>query len=147
MTAPSDDIWQLPALSVMQPYAWLLAAGWKDIENRDWKDSNPGLKFRGRFLIHTGKRMFPGFHGPDDWDWPHITRPDRLDLGGIVGVAEIVDAVTASTSEWFYGKWGLVIRNAALLPFRPCLGQRGFFRPDFSPGAHPRVAGAPQAAA
>jgi hypothetical protein len=121
----------LLALSIQQPWAWLIAAGHKDIENRDWKPWNPGLKFRGSFLIHTGLR----FDGPDDaneWAWPDINRPVDFDMGGIVGEAEIVGVVTESSSRWFYGPYGLVIRNAKRLPFRPCVGQLGFFRPDYS---------------
>jgi len=42
----------LPALSIWQPWAWLIANGYKDIENRTW-----WTKFRGPFLIHASKRM------------------------------------------------------------------------------------------
>lgn len=121
----------LPALSVLQPWAWLLAEGHKDIENRDWKSWNPGLKFRGPFIIHTGIK-FDGEDDANDWAWPRIERPEHFDRGGIVGMAEIVDAVTESKSPWFFGRYGLVIRNARPLPFRPCVGQLGFFRPDYA---------------
>jgi len=83
------------ALSIMQPWAWLIAHGHKDIENRDWKPYNPGLRFRGRFLIHTGKRIDPDFEdegGIDwsNWTWPDIEMPEGFEVGGIVGEAEIV---------------------------------------------------------
>lgn len=39
----------MKALSIRQPYAWLIVNGFKDIENRDWP-----TKFRGRVLIHAG---------------------------------------------------------------------------------------------
>ncbi|MCG0445699.1 ASCH domain-containing protein [Pseudomonas aeruginosa] len=42
----------MKALSIRQPWAWLVANGHKDIENRDWATS-----FRGRFLIHAAKSM------------------------------------------------------------------------------------------
>jgi len=118
------------ALSIMQPWSWLIAAGHKDIENRSWP-----TRFRGRFLIHAGKRADPDYddEGGIAWAWPDIAQPDILDFGGIIGEAEIVDCVTASTSPWFQGQYGFVICNARLLPFRPCRGALGFFRPDFSP--------------
>src|ERR1051326_1498970 len=39
------------ALSVRQPWAWLIIYGGKDIENRDWPTSH-----RGPTLIHAGKQ-------------------------------------------------------------------------------------------
>ncbi len=117
----------MKALSIMQPWAWLIVAGHKDIENRTWRTS-----FRGSVLIHAGKK----FDGPDDaqeWDWPQIERPCDFDMGGIVGEAEIVGCVTESRSPWFRGPFGFLIRNARPLPFRPCRGALGFFTPDYTP--------------
>jgi len=126
------------ALSIMQPWAWLIAGGHKNIENRAWQPSNPGLRFRGPVLIHAGKRMDPAFADARDWMWPDIERPEDFVLGGIVGECEIIDVVTASLSPWFHGPYGLVIRTARPLPFRPCRGHLGFFTPDFTPSA-PRL--------
>lgn len=132
------------ALSIQQPWAWLIAHGHKDIENRTWQPHNPGLRFRGRFLIHTGKRIDPDFEdegGIDwsNWDWPDIAMPEEaFDLGGIIGEAEIVNVVTSSSSRWFHGPIGLVIRNARPLPFRACRGALGFFDPDKVPEPKPR---------
>jgi hypothetical protein len=109
------------ALSIQQPWAWLIAAGHKDIENRTWP-----TRFRGRFLIHAGKK-FDGHR--DEWDWPSIERPASFDMGGIIGEAEIVDCITGSPSPWFAGPFGFVIRNARLVPFRSCRGMLGFFDP------------------
>ncbi len=41
----------MQALSVRQPWAWLIVAGYKDVENRGW-----ATKYRGRILIHAGRR-------------------------------------------------------------------------------------------
>lgn len=133
----------MKALSIMQPWAWLIVAGHKDIENRYWQAHNPGLRFRGPVLIHAGKRMDPNFKDAQDWMWRDIERPCDFDMGGIVGEAEIVDVVTASLSEWFHGPYGLVIRNARELPFQPCRGQLGFFTPDFAPAAQKPPKAAP----
>ena len=120
------------ALSIMQPWCWLIASGHKDIENRSWS-----TRFRGPVLLHAGKKMDGQYGDGHNWDWPDIERPVDFDMGGIVGDAEIVDCVSASQSPWFYGPHGFVIRNARLLPFVPCRGALGFFRPDFTPPAPP----------
>jgi hypothetical protein len=44
----------MKALSIRQPWAWLILHAGKDIENRDRKPRNPALHFRGSFLIHAG---------------------------------------------------------------------------------------------
>jgi hypothetical protein len=111
----------MQALSIMQPWAWLICAGHKDIENRGWSTT-----YRGRVLIHAGKR-FDG--SPQDWEWPDIERPRSFDMGGIIGEAELVDCVSASPSPWFNGPFGFVFRNARLTPFQPCRGMLGFFSP------------------
>lgn len=121
----------MKALSIMQPWAWLIAHGHKDIENRTWRTN-----YRGPVLIHAGVRADPDYcdEGPRLlWDWPLIEQPDEFGFGGIVGEAEIVDCVSASSSPWFFGPYGFVIRNARPLPFLRCRGHLGFFTPDFSP--------------
>ena len=40
----------MKAITIKQPWASLIAAGLKDIENRTWKTN-----FRGRVLIHAAK--------------------------------------------------------------------------------------------
>lgn len=115
------------ALSIMQPWAWLIVQGHKDVENRTWPTD-----FRGPVLIHAGKK--PDFDPAMEWEWGDIPPPtgDQIELGGIVGEAEIVDCVRRSASRWFRGPWGFVLRNARPLPFRPCRGMLGFFQPDFT---------------
>lgn len=116
----------LRALSTRQPWAWLITHGFKDIENRSWP-----TRFRGRVLIHASLRLDDAFEDVQDWPWPKIERPDDFEVGGIVGEAEIIDCVTASSSPWFFGPYGFILRNARPLPFRPCRGMLGFFTPDF----------------
>jgi hypothetical protein len=123
------DLGNMTALAVRQPFAWLIIAGWKDIENRDWRPANPGLRFRGRCLIHASK-LHDGL--PDDWDWPDIKPPEEFLYGGIIGSVEIVDVVTESPSRWFVGHYGLVLRDPRPLPFMRCRGQLGFFKPELA---------------
>lgn len=115
------------ALSVQQPWAWLIVNGFKDIENRDWP-----TKVRGPVLIHAGKKLDEDalYQLYDDHRDIPIPLLDAFQRGGIVGRVEIVDCVTRSDSEWFTGKFGFVLRNAKPLPFRPVRGMLGFFRPE-----------------
>jgi hypothetical protein len=136
----------MKALSIMQPWAWLIVNGHKDVENRSWSTS-----FRGPVLIHAGKKYDgdrdEGDYGPPPWrwEWPDIERPDSVDMGGIVGQAEIVDCVTFTSSRWFCAPYAFIIRNARPLPFQACRGALGFFEPDFTPPA-PRPVKAPRQA-
>jgi len=114
------------ALSIRQPWAWLITHGHKRIENRTW-----GTDHRGRVLIHTGKLL------DDDADFARdlarkfgVTIPDELRLGGIVGIARIVGCVTESDSPWFSGPYGFTLRYARPVLFVPCPGRLGFFRVD-----------------
>ena len=44
------DVSTMKALSIKQPWAWLIVNGYKDIENRTWKTN-----YRGTFLVHASK--------------------------------------------------------------------------------------------
>ncbi len=113
------------ALSVLQPWAWLIVNGPKPVENRRWK-----TPYRGRFLVHAGKKW-----GPEQRNdltavreqFPDLILPDRFDLGGIVGAATIVDCVSEMDSPWFFGPFGFVLADPATCPFVPWKGQLGWF--------------------
>jgi len=118
----------MKALSINQPFGWSIVEGFKDVENRDW-----ATKFRGEFYIHVGLAVQTG-------EYPmirHLTGSPfdpsmTMHIGGIIGIAEIVDCVTESDSPWFFGRYGFVIKNARRVPFQECKGQLGFFTPDFN---------------
>jgi hypothetical protein len=115
------------AISIRQPWAWLIINAGKDIENRDWCT---GL--RGRVLVHAAKGMIH-----DEYDDAACTAARAgvknippfidLELGGFIGSVEIVDCVKASDSRWFFGKYGFVLRNPQPMPFMPWRGALGFF--------------------
>lgn len=137
------------ALSIMQPWAWLIVNGHKNIENRDWP-----TRFRGPIAIHAGKKedidcvvalTHPaGPHHPVTGAKLDIDTGQRLidsnslwdtysapawsgKCGGIVGVGEIVDCVEQSESEWFVGRYGFIIANARPVDFISVRGKLGFF--------------------
>ncbi len=124
------------ALSIRQPWAWLIIHAGKDVENRDWATG-----VRGRVLIHAGKTMTRADYGacalfcssflesiiPDGVEFPSFEEL-KAQCGGIVGAMNITDCVAESKSPWFYGRYGFVIGSAMSLPFRSCNGALGFFR-------------------
>ncbi len=114
----------MKAISVQQPWAWLIVNGYKPVENRTWAS-----RFRGRVLIHAEQRW--GSEQLADLlfvrrAFPEITLPRVFPRGGIVGSATIVDCVTEMDGPWFRGPHGFVLRDAraypALIPVKGALG-------------------------
>mgnify|MGYP001129214565 CR=1 FL=1 len=113
----------MKALAIRQPYAWLIANGYKDIENRSWN-----TKYRGPFLIHASQTQVD----QQDGVWWYckdngIVLPEYVYFGGIVGVATLVDVVTDHPSPWFVGPYGYVLEDARPLPWREFKGRLKFF--------------------
>lgn len=121
----------MKALSIRQPWAWLIVHGYKDIENRDWP-----THFRGRFLIHAGKTMRRADYD-EAVDFARSLNPcrkcipipafDDLPRGGFVGLADLVRCTDSHASPWFTGPFGFVLANAQPMEFRPGRGRLGFF--------------------
>lgn len=117
----------MKAISIRQPWAWCIIAGYKDIENRTWP-----TKYRGRILIHAPQTI--------DTEGVEILRevfeeegidfPLEFKTGGIVGSAVLKDCVTSHNSTWFSGPYGFVLKKARQLPFRPYRGRLGIFNVD-----------------
>jgi hypothetical protein len=121
---------KLKAISVRQPWAWLIVNGYKDIENRIWE-----AKLRGRVLVHAGKSRA---HLSAE-ELRYIKRhyrvsdlPESFDTGGIVGVVVIKDCVKRHRSKWFHGPFGWLLTDARRLPFKRCKGRLKFFNPRMS---------------
>lgn len=116
----------LQALSIQQPFAWLIAHGFKDIENRTWKSRHTGL-----FAIHASAKIDKAGLAFVRANFPQIVMPDfeRVGMrGAIVGVANLTGCVESSPSPWFFGPYGFVLTDARpIQPFVPRLGQLGFF--------------------
>lgn len=115
------------ALSIRQPWAWLIAQGIKDIENRSWS-----THYRGLFLIHAGLKFDQAGYEGVGLKHPHLSLPAQasFEKGGIVGVAELMDCVTEHPSPWFEGGglYGFVLANARPVEFVSWPGQLGFFK-------------------
>ena len=107
----------MKALSVRQPWAWLIVNGYKDIENRTWSTD-----FRGRVYVHAGRKIKSG-----------IMPPEELPLGAIVGEVIITDCVDISSSPWFCGPFGFLLSEPTAYEV-PILyrGQLGLFEVEES---------------
>lgn len=128
----------IPALSIMQPWCWLIAVGLKRVENRSWNCTS-----RRPILLHAGMKldreahesMMSGRHPVTGERWhgaAHYQIADAEDLvhrGGIIGTAEIRGCVTDSDDPFFVGPFGIIIAGARELRFQPCKGALGFFKP------------------
>jgi hypothetical protein len=123
------------ALSIRQPWASLIILAWKDIENRTWPTYE-----RRPILIHAAKTMTKREYNEAIDFAASIDRErtmrllasgvlafDNLPRGGIIGSVKLVDCVRRSTSPWFVGPNGFVLRDPKPLPFVAFKGQLGFF--------------------
>ena len=147
----------LRALTIRQPWAWAIAAGFKKVENRGWLPS-----YRGLVAIHSGltvdhsSRGFPDSAAAEALDqiggrnncWnpaQHLAgTPGHtlLALGAIIAVGELVDAHPAelwcwsSCSPWGDVRYnGRTARHLVLANVRPlatpipCRGALGLWTP------------------
>ena len=120
----------MKALSIRQPWAWLLIHGTKDIENRDWWTS-----VRGQVAIHAAKGM-TRFEYEDAVDFvrrfdPNLAEciplPKELERGAIIGTMVIRDCVSSSKTPWFQGRYGFVMDTPEPWDAFPCSGALGFW--------------------
>lgn len=124
----------MKAISIRQPWAWLIVNGYKDIENRSWR-----TKYRGQVLIHASKGLTRKEFDEACMQVVDVIAPidipdfDDLERGGIVGVATITDCVEQSESPWFFGEKGFVLSDARPLKFIQMKGKLSFFETGIEP--------------
>lgn len=121
----------MKAISIRQPWAWLIINGGKDIENRTW-----ATKLRRRVLVHAAKGLtrkeyeaaidFIVEQGipPLPFELPAF---EQLERGGIIGSVLIEGCVESDQSRWFTGPYGFVLGEPEPMPFIPLKGRLGFF--------------------
>ena len=83
------------AISIKQPWAYLICAGIKDVENRTW-----ATKYRGRVYIHTSAKL-----AKHEFTWEQsseLTKHEELDIvySAIIGHVDIVVCVINHDSIW-----------------------------------------------
>lgn len=107
----------MKALTIHQPWAWLIAAGHKDIENRVWPA--PCSLIGSTIVIHAGLTrdefgystarnilLSTGTFG--------MPEPEELAYGAAIGTARIIGCVCESESPWFFGPCGFVLVDQRL---------------------------------
>jgi len=111
-------------ITIKQPWAWLIAAGLKDIENRTWRTA-----YRGRLLIHSAMV-------PDDVDLPEIEARHGITIdrgalhnGVTVATVKLHNIVTHHPSPWFVGPLGWVLRDAQPVEPIPMKGRLSIYDP------------------
>jgi hypothetical protein len=138
----------MKALSIQQPWAWLIIKGYKDIENRNY---NTHL-FPQRILIHASKKYDNIGHDflATLTETNYINKPDYIyeqitealehflnpiylhsDCGALIGTVDLVDCVHESNSFWFGNIYGWVMKNPIEFPVPiPYKGQLGWWNVD-----------------
>jgi hypothetical protein len=135
---------RIKALSVNQPWAWLIVHGGKYIENRTWRTT-----YRGPLAIHAGhsRRWLEDWYTPEGEpavvspyllrDLPHR---DELVFGAVLGLVDLVDCVRydhpfVRGNYWNDETgWCWVLRNPrAVEPAVACRGMQRLFEVELEP--------------
>ncbi len=125
----------MKALTVKNPYAWLIASGIKDVENRSWKTN-----FRGRIYIHSAATHLShkdtSLHFTTN-QWmsldPEIQNNCLLELfpkSSIIGEVDIVDCIKESGKVWgLENNFHWILENAELYnePIKNIKGKLSFW--------------------
>lgn len=133
------------ALTLAQPWASAITFAGKDIENRSWQ-----THYRGPLAIHAGDkfnedgpsystRTTRGGEKRTVLQWINRGRKryelepegDNFIHGHIIAIAMLVDCVERSTSPWFQGKWGWVLRGIVPIEPIPMSGNLGIWNCKF----------------
>jgi hypothetical protein len=109
------------ALTIKQPWASMIAAGHKTIENRSWRP--PAGLVGQRIAIHAGAgwdeqgaRWIRGTLGID-------VRRDELPASRVLCTAVIDRVIEASDDPWWRGPLGWVLRDVQAMEGPVCKGR------------------------
>jgi hypothetical protein len=92
----------MKVLTVRQPWASLIVAGTKEVENRSWRTN-----YRGRLGIHAGVRI--DLDGLDACG--HLLAGD-LPMGALIGSVMLLDCIEDSRSKWAVpGMWHWILAD------------------------------------
>lgn len=115
-------------LTVRQPWASLLIAGVKDIENRTWTAS-----YRGWLWIHSAQRRDETPALVELVGRGIAERIPYLDVrGSIIGAVHVDNVVTGHVSEWAIdGQYHFVVSQARVAPSPvPARGHLNLWTPE-----------------
>lgn len=91
----------MKAITILQPWASLIACGAKRIETRSWP-----TKYRGPIAIHAGKRK-PSIYDFKDkrvqvaLNMSDIVMMQNLVLGAVIAIAELVDCLQVVKGTYY----------------------------------------------
>lgn len=122
------------ALSLRQPWAWMIIHGGKDVENRKWVSSKEGWVF-----IHAAATLgLSEYHEAmcfaqprmDAVTWQKVPARGNIGRGGIVGAMKISPSDRGIVSKWrMDGQFPIPVLEVRALPFVPCKGMLNYFTP------------------
>ena len=142
------------ALSIKQPWAWLIVNGYKDVENRTWALPR-SFELPQRIYVHAGQTWdrdaYPAVSRAIEatgdtevfalgWDGMRMALRRGKFFGAIVGEVTITDLLSPcapngledeqADSPWYEGDYGFVLSNhVAYDEPIPCKGRLGFWTP------------------
>lgn len=99
----------MKALSIKDPWAYLIAIGEKDVENRTWRTN-----FRGRIYIHVSAKPAKVFLSLFS-QLNILSLPGNRSLSAIIGEVTIIDCIRNSLSLWAEdGCYHWILKDAIL---------------------------------
>jgi len=133
------------ALTLIQPWAGLIATGAKRIENRTWRP--PADMIGQRFAIHAGKKLDEETirdvlddedQRLDEWGGARLVEsPLWRVTSAVLCTVRLVGVATApedcemdaghGQSWWFNGPYGFVLADVQIVAPIPCKGALGFW--------------------
>ncbi len=135
----------MKAISIKQPWAWLIATGYMTVENRKWYTAH-----RGDILIHASKSK-----KDLERDIDHVRRvfmigidPERLEFGKALAVADLIGCTKepeARVDQYWHkeGYFAWILRRIRPIDPFEVRGKLNLFEVPFSWGEYPEQLGQP----
>jgi hypothetical protein len=123
----------MKAISIRQPYAWLIAQGHQDVESRPWRSPQRGIiaiHAARSYTVAEHKRALERIQAIPSI--AHLVKEiplfDDLLRGGVIGLCEITDCTCKHDSVWYTREgWAYSLQKARPIPFVPMAGKINFF--------------------
>lgn len=123
---------QCKAISMYQPYAWLIANGHMDIDDRNWNTN-----YRGKLAIHASKKFDLNYYlYVSNVLKIKMPAPEDFEYGGIIAFCNLDNCLTPNcktnipTQRRTHGGgnyYGLLLTNITKVNLIPYKGMPGLF--------------------
>lgn len=137
----STELVELTAITLHQPWASLVAKGWKQYETRDWPTNHRGL-----IVIHAGRKP-KGKQELREHDKVVASFKDLLNedcpYSAVVAIAELTDVILMTEEfinqqcptelrcgDWKIGRYAFKLENVRPLAPIPATGKQGLWKFD-----------------